>query len=261
VEIFSSRSEIMKMYSLMESLFKMPFLRKLFRKTQAPEESTEEASGNKDKAEVSEEALLFDDSPSEQFEESAKPREDEKPYREEKKKFFSPKGILRILFLIALLLFGVASWKFARNLFRDPLGPDLRNLSKKEESLYCPLGFPLRGWPLSQEFKALGVVFSRDAEGLFQGNSDKLEILVSSSDAGIIPLYLAVKDKRIPVKWGLGVSASKEKLLEILGKPWKRSGDAFVYGDTWGNLLIYEISGDMVYRVELRYPGGLILEE
>ncbi|HPJ26439.1 MAG TPA: hypothetical protein PLW97_09870 [Synergistaceae bacterium] len=254
----------MKADFLWQRLGKVPLLRKLFRKTGTPEKSAEETPEEIRDSEVSEESLLFDDlSPerSGEIEEKEDLPEDEKPYREEKKKFFSPKGILRILFLIALLLFGVASWKFARNLFRDPLGPDLRNLSKKEESLYCPLGFPLRGWPLSQEFKALGVVFSRDAEGLFQGNSDKLEILVSSSDAGIIPLYLAVKDKRIPVKWGLGVSASKEKLLEILGKPWKRSGDAFVYGDTWGNLLIYEISGDMVYRVELRYPGGLILEE
>ena len=247
------------MPSLRAILSGIPVIRKLF-----PENSgTEEFHGveEKEKSGVSgEEALLFEDSPEREEEDNS--RKEGQPFREEEKKGNSLKKILLLgVSLIALLLLGGVSWKVGRNFLRDPLGPSLENLSVKEESLYCPLGFPLLEKNLFSEFQALGIVFSRNPEGNYEGVSKVLKVLIRSGDTGVAPLSLTVEDPRISVKWGLGVGTSEEALLDFLGNPRERSGDLLVYGDLWGNLLLYEMSGDAVSRVELRYPEGLLLEK
>jgi len=190
---------------------------------------------------------------------------EEKPFRDEKKRGISPRRLLRIVLLVicllALLLGGVLSWKILQNLFQEPSGPGLRNLSRKQENLYCPLGFPLTGDLLLRELPGLGVSLEREEEGRYRAVSEALEILLVSQDDGVAPLFLGIGEKQIPLKWGLRVGTSLENLLDFFGPPTERSGDLLIYRDEWNNQVLYRISEDRIVRVEYHYPQGLRLEK
>ncbi len=212
----------------------------------------------------SEEELLFEAPPEDLSEEHAL-SENSMPFREEEKKKSSLKRLFRLLFfglsLGTLLLGGMASWKIFRNVFRDPSGPHLQNLSRKQENLYSPLGFPLTGKRLLQELPEWGISLEEESPGRYRGASKALEIFLVSEDNRMIPLFIGVEEKNTPLKWGLRVGTSEQNLLEFLGEPRERSGDLLIYGDTWGNLLLYRISDERIARVEYHFPRGLFLEE
>jgi hypothetical protein len=270
-----------KLFSRISSL--PVLLRRVFRVkvSSDPEKSGEEAP----KPELSAEDLLFE-APSEDLTESRESAqnglsedpfakksskevsEEEKPFRDEKKRGFSSRGLFRLVFLLlsllAILLAGVLFWKIFLNLFQEPSGPSLRNISRKEESLYSPLGFPLTGVALLRELPGLGISLEsleREGEGRYQGASEALEILVASQDGRVVPLFLGVQEKWVSLKWGLRVGISEEQLLSFLGPPAERSGDLRIYRDRWDNEIVYRISHDRIARVEYYYPQGLLLEE
>jgi hypothetical protein len=190
---------------------------------------------------------------------------EEKPFRDEKKRGLSPRRLLRMLLLVlcllALLLGGVLSWKILQNLFQEPSGPSLRNLSRKQENLYSPLGFPLTGDILLRELPEMGISLEREEEGRYRGVSEALEILLVSQDGRVAPLFLGIGEKQTPLKWGLRVGTSLENLLDFFGPPTERSGDLLIYRDGWNNQVLYRISEDRIARVEYHYPQGLLLEK
>ncbi len=244
----------------------------LLRSKTAPD--AEKPEENAPEREASPEDLLFEApgedlfGPQESSEEEssgASEEGEEKPFRDEKKRGVSSRRLLRmvllVLCLLALLLGGVLSWKILQNLFQEPSGPSLRNLSRKQENLYCPLGFPLTGDLLLRELPGLGVSLEREEEGRYRGASDALEILLVSQDGRVAPLFIRIREKHVPLKWGLRVGTSLENLLDFFGSPTERSGDLLIYRDGWNNQVLYRISEDRIARVEYHYPRGLFLEK
>ena len=123
-----------------------------------------------------------------------------------------------------------------------------------------PLGVPPHGRTSSPELPGLGISLEEEGEGRYRGVSEALDVLLVSQDGGVAPLFVGVREKEIPLKWGLRVGTSLENLLDFFGSPTERSGDLLIYRDGWHNEVSYRISEDRIIQVEYHYPQGLFLE-
>ncbi len=220
-------------------------------------ENNEAASSSEDEKKSPEELLLGNSEGQTDTPSSFPDDEGVQPFENEVQEKRRSSKLKVLLIILLALIFVWAGIKVVKRLLFVPQGPALTKLTKKKESLYCPLGFPLSGQRAHKELQQWGVNFEITPEGFLQGTTPGMTIFAESTDVGFTPRSLQVWSKDVPVKWGLGISVKEKELQIFLGTPEEISGDCYIYKDRWENTLIYTIQENKVTRIEWYYPKGL----